>query len=120
MSKVTVNPAAQYEINRRLAARLLDAAFQLKNTTQEKTGTAYPPASKPGQFIRARTYAGHDDLTVIPTTPDEVVRNGMTVFVGYSNLTWYMPFLERKRGRLGLFYLFRQMASTNQLMRRHG
>lgn len=104
-----LNPDALYQIKLAAAERMLKAANTLKERLQIEVDTPYPRASRPGEYPRKRTGTGQREVFVIPETPEGVIANGMDVFIGHSNFAWYMPFLEREKGRLGIFSLFKEM-----------
>jgi hypothetical protein len=110
-----LNPDVLHRIRLELAGRMLEAANTLKGRLQIEVDTPYPRASRPGEYPRRRTGTGQREIFVIPDTPEGIVAHAaaeaapLDVFVGFSNHAWYMPYLERERGRLGLFSLFAEM-----------
>jgi hypothetical protein len=91
------------------ADRLLLAAKVLRSQLRDRINTPYPPASKPGEYPHRRSGTGYRELFIIPETPEGIVQNGMDVWIGWSNLAWYMPFLELKRDRKGIFSLLEEL-----------
>lgn len=104
-----LNPDVLYQIKLDVAKRMLLAAMVFRATLRDNISTPYPPASQPGEYPHLRTGTGYKEIFVIPDTPEGIVDDGLNVWVGFSNLAWYMPFLERERDRLGIFYLFNEM-----------
>lgn len=85
----------------KMALAILQAAIFVQTSLKVQLSKSYPPASRPGQFPRGRTWGGRDAVSYDPTSPAEV-KQSMTVRLGYQKNAFYMGLLEVFQGRLGL------------------
>ena len=100
--------AAAAKVEREMAKRLLRAAtfFQVQHMNRVsrpnvKIGRKWVDNSKPGEYPRLRTGHGRAGVVMDASSIDDVVANGMRIRIGQSQASWYMPFLELERDRLG-------------------
>lgn len=101
--------AAQLE----LAKKMLQAAvfFQSKHRLRLNVSNPRPylDSSREGEYPRARTGFGRDNVDYEPTTPRAVVDAGFVVRLGYRANAYYMAILEVKKKRLGLQKSFQDL-----------
>lgn len=92
-----VPSAGGYEQLKKQAAMALlriASTFQNNEKAEWKMG---PPRSLPGEHLRIDTGNARDNLYYVPTSPAEVVSNGLEVYVGYRENARYAPEWERRR-----------------------
>lgn len=104
-----------HEVEMEAAQRILDAMLYLRFEYQQKVDKLFPPASVPGEYPRRRTGQGQDGCHVFPTTAEEIVTAG-GCYIGFTHESWYMPYLERERNRLGLLYLYHELQANMKNM----
>lgn len=97
-----------HEVELEAAQRILDAMLYLRYEYQLAVDSGYPPASTPGEYPHKRTGHGQDGCHVFPETAEGIVEL-RGCYIGFTHETWYMPWLEKERGRLGLVYLYSQL-----------
>lgn len=96
------------DIRMKLAKRIYVAAELLQKNLKSKLATAYPPASRKGEYPRARTYSGQKSVVIYPELPQQIAIKLYTD-VGYLKNAFYMGVLEEKKGRKGLLSLYKEM-----------
>ena len=106
MSEVRWNGEALiHELHEAVAQGLLRGAVFFQTTLRQRLNVSNPrpylASSKPGEYPRARTGFGRNSVLYEPTTI-EGIKAEQAVRIGWLANAWYMAFLERGRGRLGL------------------
>lgn len=103
--------AFQDKLDRRIGGMLIAAAAAVQQEMWHGLSTAYPPASKPGQYPHYRTHDLRDGIVYEPQ--DELTAGReRKVRIGYSVVVFYGAILELKRGRLGLAAALQKVKGT--------
>lgn len=88
---------------REMAHRLLFAGQFFINHHRQRVSKSFHDngPSKPGEYLHLRTGYGRAGVMMDATSIEDVIRNGMRIRIGQSELSWYMVHQERNRQRLG-------------------
>lgn len=107
-NEVEVLKKAQEEMARRLLAAAVLYQTEHRKRLNVSNPAPYLPAttSRPGEYPRARTGFGRDNVAYEPATVQGVIDAGFVVRLGYRASAWYMGYLEAERRRKGLVSTF--------------
>ncbi len=91
------------EIDRRVGVCLIAAAVDVVSEQKRRMSKSFPPASKPGEYLRGRTWNAREGVVYGPTNAEQVGREGK-IRIGYTLAAWYAAWWETlaKKKRLGL------------------
>ena len=103
--------AAKQAMELRVGQLLIAAAIAVQSDLKRELSKSYPPASKPGEFPRGRTWNLRESVMYDPTDPMKVGRQQF-VRIGYSTRAPYGAILELFRRRLGLREVAKRLKGT--------
>ena len=97
--------AAKHQIEEAVGKRLLAAAVffqtQHKLALNKSNPRPYLNSSRPGEYPRARTGFGRNNVAYDPADLATVIAE-QKVRIGFLEPAWYMEYLAQYKGRLGL------------------
>lgn len=98
-------------IRERAAKGLIRAAIHFQSVHTQALSRSYPPASKVGEYPRARTFNLRSSVLYEPTSVGEVAKT-LTVKMGLAQRAFYGVILELKRRRKGLVATLKKTRAT--------
>ena len=114
-SRIDFNDDVPSDASMKGAELLVRVAVLVTTGQKQALSKSYPPASKPGEYPRGRTWGGRDGVVFRPERISDLARE-QTVKIGYLQNSWYMASLEVFHRRLGLKETVSRLKSSLQAL----